>query len=89
MPKQKSISQRLAYRLEPNIKQQIVDEWTSQKQVEYFTTLQNLQQCIKQGDHEQINLIINKLKDIGIKTFNALPNIAHELINTPPNGYKE
>lgn len=89
MSKQKSISQRLAYRLEPDIKQQIVNEWASQRQAEYFETLEQLQQSISQHNQEQINIAITKLKDIGIKTFKALPNIANQLIQTPPNGYKE
>ena len=86
MAKHKSITQRLRYKLAPNVKQEIVSEWAGQKQDDFFTTYKALEDAIGRNDIHETHIALDKLKDIGIKSFDAIPNIAKALLDTPPNG---
>lgn len=86
MAKHKSISQRLKYKLAPSVKQDIVDEWARQKQQEFFDVYAQLEDAIGRNDMHETHIALNTLKDIGIKPYDALPNIAKALLDTPPDG---
>lgn len=86
MPKHKSITQRLRYKLHPRIKQDIVNEWAQQKQDDFFDVYKALESAIGRNDLHEIHLALDKLKDIGVKSFAAMPNIAKQLLDTPPDG---
>lgn len=86
MAKHKSISQRLKKRLPPELKQEIVNEWAKQKQQEFFDVYNQLEDAIGRNDTHETHIALNTLKDIGIKPYDALPNIAKALLDTPPDG---
>ena len=86
MAKHKSISQRLKYNLEPSVKQDIVNEWAKQKQQEFFDVYAQLEDAIGRNDMHEINIALDALKDIGIKSYDAMPNIAKALLDTPHDG---
>lgn len=83
MPKHKSITQRLRYNLPADVKQEIVSEWAQQKQDAFFDAYKHLEQAIGQNDMVEINIALDSLKDIGIKAFDAMPNIANALLSSP------
>ena len=83
MPKHKSITQRLRYNLPADVKQEIVSEWAQQKQDAFFDAYKHLKQAIGQNDIAEINIALDNLKDIGIKAFDAMPNIANALLSSP------
>ena len=83
MPKHKSITQRLRYNLSANVKQDIVNEWAQQKKHLVFVAYKHLEQAIGQNDIAEINIALDNLKDIGIKAFDAMPNIANALLSSP------
>ena len=87
MPKHKSITQRLRYNLSANVKQDIVNEWAQQKQDAFFDAYKQLEQAIGQNDIAEINIALDNLKDIGIKAFDAMPNIANALLSSPIKNY--
>jgi len=83
MAKHKSISQRLKYNLAPSVKQDIVNEWAQKKQDAYFSAYKQLEDAIGRNDMHEIDIALDALKDIGIKSFDAIPNIAKALLDTP------
>lgn len=86
MAKHKSISQRLKYKLAPSVKQDIVNEWAQGQQDKFFDAYKQLEDAVGRNDMHEINIALDALKDIGIKSYDAMPNIAKALIDTPPNG---
>ena len=86
MAKHKSISQRLKYKLAPSVKQDIVNEWAQGQQDKFFDAYKQLEDAIGRNDMHEINIALDALKDIGIKSYDAMPNIAKALIDTPPDG---
>lgn len=86
MAKHKSITQRLRYRLTPIVKQEIVSEWAQGQQDRFFDAYKQLEDAIGRNDMYEINIALDALKDIGIKSFDAMPNIAKALIDAPHNG---
>ena len=86
MAKHKSITQRLRYKLAPSVKQEIVNEWAKQKQDDFFDAYKQIEDALGRNDLHELHLALDKLKDVGIKSFDALPNIAKALLDTPPDG---
>lgn len=86
MAKHKSISQRLKYKLPPELKQEIVNEWVQQKQDDFFDAYKQIEDALGRNDLHELHIALDKLKDIGIKSFDALPNIAKALLDTPSDG---
>ena len=86
MAKHKSITQRLRYKLAPSVKQEIVNEWAKQKQDDFFDAYMQIEDALGRNDLHELHLALDKLKDVGIKSFDALPNIAKALLDTPPDG---
>lgn len=86
MAKHKSISQRLKYKLAPSVKQEIVNEWAQQKQDDFFDAYKQIEDALGRNDLHELHLALDKLKDVGIKSFDALPNIAKALLDTPRDG---
>lgn len=86
MAKHRSISQRLRRNLDPSVKQEIVSDWAKQKQQEFFDVYAQLEDAIGRNDMHETHIALNTLKDIGIKPYEALPNIAKALLDTPSNG---
>ncbi|WP_198333653.1 hypothetical protein [Psychrobacter namhaensis] len=86
MARHKSISQRLKYRLEPSVKQDIVNDWSKGQQDKFFDAYKQLEDAIGRNDVHETHIALDALKDIGIKSFDAIPNIAKALIDTPPDG---
>ena len=86
MARHKSISQRLKYKLAPSVKQEIVSEWAQGQQDKFFDAYKQLEDAIGRNDMHEINIALDALKDIGIKSFGAMPNIAKALIDTPSDG---
>lgn len=86
MAKHRSITQRLRYKLAPSVKQDIVNEWAQGQQDKFFDAYKQLEDAVGRNDMHEINIALDALKDIGIKSFGAMPNIAKALIDTPHNG---
>lgn len=86
MAKHKSITQRLRYKLAPSVKQDIVNAWAQGQQDKFFDAYKQLEDAIGRNDMHEINIALDALKDIGIKSYDAMPNIAKALIDTPPDG---
>ena len=86
MAKHKSISQRLKYRLAPSVKQEIVDEWAQGQQDNFFNAYKALEDAIGRNDMREINIALDALKEIGVKSYSAMPNIAKALLDTPSDG---
>ena len=86
MAKHKSITQRLRYKLAPSVKQDIVNEWAQGQQDKFFDAYKQLEDAVGRNDMHEINIALDALKDIGIKSFDAMPNIAKALIDTPHDG---
>lgn len=86
MARHKSISQRLKYKLAPSVKQDIIGEWAQVQQDRFFDAYKQLEDAIGRNDMHEINIALDALKDIGIKSFGAMPNIAKALIDTPHDG---
>ncbi|WP_131667400.1 hypothetical protein [Psychrobacter pygoscelis] len=86
MSKHKSITQRLRYKLASDVKQQIVNEWAHQQQDKFFDAYKQLEDAVGRNDMHEIDLALDALKDIGIKSYAAIPNIAQAMLDTPPDG---
>ena len=86
MPKRRSINQRLRYKLAPSVKQEIVNEWARGQQDKFFDAYKQLEDAVGRNDMHEINIALDALKDIGIKSYDAIPNIAQALLDTPPDG---
>lgn len=85
MAKHKSISQRLRYNIPAVLRQEIVNDWTKAKQDEFFEVYRQLEQAIGRDDRQEIFIALDSLKNIGIKVFDAVPNIAKSLLAPPRN----
>lgn len=86
MAKHRSVSQRLKKRSQPSAKQEIVNEWVKQKQQDFFDAYTHLEDAIGRNDMHETHIALDKLKDIGIKSYDAIPNMAQALLDTPPDG---
>lgn len=86
MAKHKSISQRLKYKLAPSVKHDIVNEWAQGQQDRFFDVYKQLEDAIGRNDIHEAHIALDALKDIGIKSFDAIPNIAKTLLDTPIDG---
>lgn len=85
MTKHKSISQRLRYNLPAETRQEMVDLWAKEKQDAFFEAYKQLEDAIGRDDRHEIFIALDKLKEIGIKAFDAVPNIAKALLTPPRN----
>ncbi len=84
--KRKTVSQRLAYRLDRLTKQEIVDEWADKKAHEVQQIKDKLEYAWQHDDNQAFQEALDSLLDHKLKAMTAVKNIAKHLIYSP---YKE
>lgn len=86
MPKHKSISQMLRYKHPPQDKMSKINTWVQAKQNDFFTLHDELSHAIKNNDTALALELLYQVKDLHIKSFKAIPNIAQAMLATPSDG---
>ncbi|OOR90226.1 hypothetical protein B0181_04970 [Moraxella caviae] len=76
----KSISQRVRRINNPKDKLALVQEWVSQRQSDFFSAFEQLEYAVGVDDLQQIHEAMDKIKDIAIKNYKAMPNIAEAML---------
>lgn len=86
MSKHKSISQQLRYKHPPQDKMAKINAWVQTKQNDFFALHDELSHAIQNENTALALELLYYVKDLHIKSFKAIPNIAQAMLDTPSDG---
>lgn len=76
----------LRYKHPPQDKMSKINAWVQTKQNDFFALHDQLHDAIQNNNTALALELLYHVKDLHIKSFKAIPNIAQAMLDTPANG---